>query len=224
MQALETLKEFGKLAVTVITHVKISMAVAYLIAELSYRCILIVGIVICYYLKDSLLDILPGCVALLCLLSCQNFQIFKQRTGCPEGLNRLLLSHSDNKHSRFTKSCCQPCKITVAANKTEAINLTRIQDIHRIDYHGRISRILSLSVAVLLYRSDGILEDYLLPARRRRIGPVAVRSLVGCYPVIAYLIQYELDVPNGNVFSIYKDCETFIVFHNLYTFLSSIFS
>lgn len=64
--------------------------------------------------------------------------------------------HADDIHAGFTKTHGKSGEIAVAGSQTEAAYMTRIENIHGIYDHGRISGIFTCRIAVLLYRVDGI--------------------------------------------------------------------
>ena len=59
-------------------------------------------------------------------------------------------------HTGFPKSHGKTCKITVAGSQTETVNVPGIKNIHGINNHGRVRRILAGSIVVLLNRNNGM--------------------------------------------------------------------
>ena len=71
----------------------------------------------------------------------------------------------------------QPGEIAVAGDQAETGKVPGIQQVHGIDDHRAVGRVLARSVAELLDRLDGMLQQHLLPLIQIGLRPVAVDPL-----------------------------------------------
>ena len=68
----------------------------------------------------------------------------------------LLLTHTEHEHSRFAQPLCQLRKVGIRGDQAEALHISGIENVHRIDDHRGVGRVLSVRIAVLLDRVDRV--------------------------------------------------------------------
>lgn len=107
----------------------------------------------------------------------EEIKVFKFIAGDTKGLWRLLFTHADNVHSTFPEAHRQPREVTVRRGKAESIEVSGIEQVHRVDDHGGIGRVLSGGVTVLLDGLDRMPQQYVLPLAVLGGGPVPVDAL-----------------------------------------------
>ena len=107
---------------------------------------------------------------------------------------RLLLAHPDHRKAALADAARQAREIAVARHEAEALDRVRIEDVHRVDDHGRVGGVLADGVAELLNRRDGIVEQRVFPLGVQGARPVAVNALVGDGAVFRKLVENGLDV------------------------------
>ena len=151
--------------------------------------------------------IIPRSVFLGLLGRVQQVEVLELIACGYKGLRGLLLAHSDDGHTAFAQARDKPREIGIGAHDRESVDGARIQDIHGIDDHRRIGRVLTVRVAVLLHRDDRIIQQATLPAREARTRPVAVDALVRRGAGVGDFLQNDLDVLLGDVVGIDKDGE-----------------
>ena len=81
---------------------------------------------------------------------------FKGITRHTERRWSLLLTHTEYEHSRFAQPLCQLRKVGIRGDQAEALHISGIENIHRIDDHRGVGRVLSVRIAVLLDRVDRV--------------------------------------------------------------------
>ncbi len=89
---------------------------------------------------------------------------------------RFHLSDADHQLARLAQTDSEPREVAVACYQHKAVDVTGIQDIHSVDYHREVRRILPRNVAVLLNGHDRVVHGGNSPARVV-LFPVAVNSL-----------------------------------------------
>ena len=129
----------------------------------------------------------------------EDVQIFELVAGGDEWLRRLALPHADDLHAGFPKPCRQPGEIAVRGGQAEAVDGSRIENVHGVDDHGRVGGTLPGGVSVLLDGDDGIVQENPFPGGELGVGPVPVDSFVGGNAVFCGFVQDNIDVFFGNV-------------------------
>ena len=86
----------------------------------------------------------------------------------------------------------------------------RVENVHGIDDHGRVSGVFALRVAELLDGRDGVFEQGVLPLGVHRKRPVAVDALIGYGSVLRKLVHDGLDVFRRNVVGVYEQRESLL--------------
>ena len=81
---------------------------------------------------------------------------FKGITRHTERRWSLLLTHTEHEHSRFAQPLCQLRKVGIRGDQAEALHISGIENVHRIDDHRGVGRVLSVRIAVLLDRVDRV--------------------------------------------------------------------
>ena len=95
-----------------------------------------------------------------------------------EGQRRFHLADADNQLSRLAKPDCKPREIAVACHENKAVNVSRVQNVHRVDYHRKIRAVFARDVIHLLHRQNRVIKRGVMPAVSA-LFPVAVNSLIG---------------------------------------------
>jgi len=77
----------------------------------------------------------------------------------------------------------KPYEVAVAGNQAEPVKMLRVQQVHGVDNHGRVRRVLALSIGKLLHGLDGQFEKRALPSIQASTGPIAVGPLDAYGPI-----------------------------------------
>ena len=157
-----------QLGVAVISHIKIRK---FIVQSVSNACqIDLFAVILVNQGENRLPHLLNGGHILLLrslkilialqrfILLCYEVQMYKFVTGSRQCKRRLRLAHAQNKHILLPQTHGKSGKITVARHQTEALYLVLIENIHRVDDHRHIRRILPCRIRELLYRHDRIFQ------------------------------------------------------------------
>lgn len=110
------------------------------------------------------------------LFSHKVFGVNKYIAGVHEWFWRFLFANSHHKDARLADAGGKPRVIAVARNEAEAIHHAGVQDVHRVDDHGAVCRILANGVTELLDWLEGVEIKCVLP-RVHAVGrPVPVNT------------------------------------------------
>ena len=148
----------------------------------------------------------------------EDLEILELVAGGDEGAGGLLFAHAHHDHAGFPQARGEAREVAVARDDAEPVDVAGIQDVHRVDDHRGIRRVLARRVAVLLDGRDGIVEQDVFPGGHRRPRPVAVDPLDGRHAVVRDLVQDELDIFFGHVIRVDQHGETLFVRHNSTSF------
>lgn len=121
-----------------------------------------------------------GAIRLRYRVWAQDFSKYKLVTSIAKCLRRLLFTKAEDSKSLFTQSHCEASEIAVAGNQTEAIEFTRVEQVHRINDEGAVRSVLPSRIRKLLNRFDCVPLQHFLPRGTRRSGKVSVYPLYGC--------------------------------------------
>ena len=119
--------------------------------------------------------------------------------GDQEGAGSLFLTDAYNLHTGLPKPYRQPCKIAVARYYAETVSVSRVKDVHRIDYHSRVRAVFSRRITVLLYGGYCVFKQRHFPAADVGRGPVSVYAFYGGSAVYGYLLHHSLYTVARNV-------------------------
>ena len=100
--------------------------------------------------------------------------IDKLVAGADKRFRRLFFTKAIDYQARLANPRGQACKVAVARDDAEAIELLRIQQIHRINDQRAVGGIFPDGISELLNRLDCLLQKNVLPSPQIRSGPIAV--------------------------------------------------
>ncbi|MNT06195.1 hypothetical protein D3C72_1408490 [compost metagenome] len=104
----------------------------------------------------------------------QRFEIGELRARVDEGFRGLLFAEAINLHAIGQQAHHHRGEVGIAGHDREAIEVARVQQIHRIDHHRHVRRVLALAVGELLDRPDRVFVQHRLPPFQPRALPVAI--------------------------------------------------
>ena len=78
---------------------------------------------------------------------------------------------------------CKPGEVAIARYQAKGVETASVQQIHGVDNHGGVRRILAMRIGELLHRLDGLLEELTLPPIQESAGPVAIGPLYAYGPI-----------------------------------------
>jgi len=102
------------------------------------------------------------------------FRIHKLVAGADKRFRRLFFTKTIDDQARLANSRGQACKVAVARDDAEAIELLRIQQIHRINDQRAVGGIFPDGISKLLNRLDRLLQENVFPSPLIWRGPIAV--------------------------------------------------
>lgn len=106
-----------------------------------------------------------------------------------KGLGSLALAETIDDEAGLADPRGQAREVAVARDKAEAVEAVRVQQVHRVDDHGGIGRVLALGVGELLDRLDRVVQERFLPSLEIRSRPVPICALDKCSAVLGDLSQ-----------------------------------
>ncbi len=114
-------------------------------------------------------------------------------TGHDKGRRSLVLPKPVHHEPGLPDPHGEPGEVAVARYQTEAVKLVSIQQVHGVDNHGGVGRVLAVSIGKLLDRLDGLLEELILPPTQRSAGPVTVGALYAHNPISSDFREQRTD-------------------------------
>ena len=227
LNAAELAEELRQLVGAVTAHVEVGVALEQTASHLAHAGRLPVVLVVGDDVDHGLLDllnrgarILPALrialVAMAFALAALAVRIPQQKLERGEDVARLaksrggfLLPHADHRQPALADAAGQAREVAVARHDAEPLHRARVQDVHRVDDHGRVRGVLPLRVPELLNGRDRVFQKRVLPFRMKGERPIAVDALVGDGAVFGQFVGDGLDVLRRYVVGIDEQCESF---------------
>ena len=91
-----------------------------------------------------------------------------------ESLRRAAGAEAIDRHAVLPDPHRQRHEVAVRRHDPEPVDPPAEQQVHRVDRHLHVGRVLALGQVELLLRLDPVLQAHVLPALQRRLGPIAV--------------------------------------------------
>src|SRR5690606_16010471 len=104
----------------------------------------------------------------------QFIRIDEAGAGLTEALGRLLFAEAIDRDALFADACGQPGEVAVRRHQAEAVEPSRMQQVHRVDDQGDVARVLALGVLEVLLPLDRPARQDVDPALQRWVGRIAV--------------------------------------------------
>ena len=111
----------------------------------------------------------------------------------PERIGRLLFTKAEHAQTLFADTQGETRKVTITGDQAEAIETPRVQQIHRIDDHRAVCRVLPARVGELLHRLDRELVEDLFPLGAVGGSEIAVDPLHAAIAETGDFSQKTLD-------------------------------
>src|SRR5690606_2177610 len=106
---------------------------------------------------------------------------------------RLLFTEAVDHLAGLAQARGQTGEVAVTGHQAETVEGTGVQQIHGVDDHGAVGRVLAAGVGELLDRLQRVLQQAGLPFPQSRRGPVAVDALDAGDTETGHLRQQTLD-------------------------------
>ncbi len=119
----------------------------------------------------------------------EHVEINKLVAGGDEGAGRLAFPKTVDGDALLTDAGGEASKVTVARDDAEAGEAAGIEQVHGVDDHCAIGRVLAGRIGELLDRLNRMFEQAFLPALQVGAGPVAVDALDARHAIIGDLGQ-----------------------------------
>ena len=129
--------------------------------------------------------VIRGRLRRLLRLLAQEVEVDEPVAGRDEGRGRAAAPEPVHGHPRFPQPRRQPREVAVARDDHEALQVPRVEQVHRVDDQRGVGGVLAAGVGELLHRLDRVAQQLLLPAGEVRRGPVAVGALDVGVPYLA---------------------------------------
>ena len=114
------------------------------------------------------------CAVVVAVRFTELLEVQEGRTRAHEGLRRLLLAEAVDRHAVVAQAHHQRGEVGVGRDDGEAIEVARVQQVHGVDHHRHVGRVLAAGVGELLDRPDRPGVQALLPAHQVLAFPVAI--------------------------------------------------
>ena len=212
LHALELVEQAGQQVGAVVANVEVGVALLQAASDLAQARALAVVLVGGDDVYHGFFDeLLAGEVATaLAVALHQQLEGGEDVAGLAERHRGLLLAHADDGEAALAQAHSQAGEVGVGGDDAESFHRIGVEDIHGVDDHGRVCGVLTLGVAELLNRRDGILQQHLLPLNMAGQRPVAIDALVGDGAVFRQLIEDGLQVLCGDVVRVDEQRETLL--------------